>query len=370
MGKLTVHEHYGKFRIRPMIEGHRVSLTFDTREEAELACLQFQVKQQKARMGLDPKPTQIRHFKEASQLWLDKRAPQKRKSADDKSIIGKHLNPFFKDLALNEINQLTVDEYQLFKKVLSPKTVANHITLLISILNYAKDVGWIQSLPRIRKPRISLAARNFRYLKSQNEIDTLLQIAKLKGDLYYTIYLTSIYTGMRQGEVAGLRRSDLNFETRLICVGRSFNGPTKNGETRFVPILDPLFEPLKRWLTSHSFEYVFPNSVGNLFTNSARIFDDCFHDCLKEAGLKPYFDGKRLRPYVTYHDLRHTFASHWVMRGGSLFKLQQILGHQSMDMTLRYSHLSPTAFQEDHSRLNSPMSFKNVVAINSQDQQR
>jgi integrase len=175
---------------------------------------------------------------------------------------------------------------------------------------------------------------------------------------------------MSQGEVAGLCRSDINFETRLICVSRSFYGPTKNGETRFVPILDPLLEPLQKWIASHPFDYVFPNAAGNLFTNSARIFDQIFHECLKESGLHPYYDGKRWRPYITYHDLRHTFASHWVMRGGSLFKLQKILGHQTIEMTLRYAHLSPTAFQEDLSRMNSPSSFANVITLNAQGQQR
>src|SRR5215831_8782620 len=52
-----------------------------------------------------------------------------------------------------------------------------------------------------------------------------------------------------------------------------------------------------------------------------------------------------------FHDLRHTFASHFVMRGGSLKALQEILGHADYKMTLRYSHLSPAHLRADVQRL-------------------
>lgn len=51
-----------------------------------------------------------------------------------------------------------------------------------------------------------------------------------------------------------------------------------------------------------------------------------------------------------FHDLRHTFASHWIMRGGSLKGLQQILGHADIKMTMRYSHLSKE-FQKDEIKI-------------------
>ncbi len=59
------------------------------------------------------------------------------------------------------------------------------------------------------------------------------------------------------------------------------------------------------------------------------------------------------RPYkrITFHDLRHTFASHWVMREGDIFRLQKILGHQSMQMTQRYAHLAPEVYSQEWGRL-------------------
>jgi site-specific recombinase XerC len=59
------------------------------------------------------------------------------------------------------------------------------------------------------------------------------------------------------------------------------------------------------------------------------------------------------RRYIVFHDLRHTFASHWVMGGGDVFKLQKILGHKDIKMTMRYAHLAPTAYAADFGRLGS-----------------
>lgn len=87
--------------------------------------------------------------------------------------------------------------------------------------------------------------------------------------------------------------------------------------------------------------------------SSARIFQDVLHRVLERAGFEEEErDGQRRR-YITFHGLRHTFASHWMMRGGDLFKLQKILGHKSVQMTQRYAHLAPTAFATDYARLGS-----------------
>jgi len=53
---------------------------------------------------------------------------------------------------------------------------------------------------------------------------------------------------------------------------------------------------------------------------------------------------------ITFHALRHTFASHWMLKGGDIYRLQRILGHASIAMTQRYAHLAPAAFDQDHGR--------------------
>jgi integrase len=70
-----------------------------------------------------------------------------------------------------------------------------------------------------------------------------------------------------------------------------------------------------------------------VFTYARRIIgkvDRAFHGALRRAGIENF----------TFHDLRHTFASHLVMRGASLKEVQELLGHKTMTMTLRYTHLA------------------------------
>jgi site-specific recombinase XerD len=78
------------------------------------------------------------------------------------------------------------------------------------------------------------------------------------------------------------------------------------------------------------------------------IFQEVLHRVLVGAELPLVERGGKLKRYLHFHDLRHTFASHWVMKGGDLFKLQKILGHKTVQMTMRYAHLQPAAFREDY----------------------
>lgn len=137
---------------------------------------------------------------------------------------------------------------------------------------------------------------------------------------------------------------------------RSYDGPTKSGDLRWVPILDPLLPVLRAWRLRIGGEKVFPTRDVHTRDQSSRIFQETLHRVLERAGLPP--------KHITFHGLRHTFASHFAMRGGNIFKLQKILGHSEPKMTMRYAHLSPSAFAEDWSRLgtSTPVSAGGDVA--------
>jgi integrase len=146
-------------------------------------------------------------------------------------------------------------------------------------------------------------------------------------------------------------------------VQRSFDGPTKSDKVRYVPILDPLLPVLKAWRLRHPGRLVFTNQAGTMFQPSARIFQEVLHRVLDAGGFAKVQRNGRARPYVRFHDLRHTFASHWVAKGGDLFKLQKILGHQSVQMTMRYAHLAPEAFASDYARLGPAMMLGGAVVV-------
>ncbi|HET8732813.1 MAG TPA: tyrosine-type recombinase/integrase, partial [Anaeromyxobacteraceae bacterium] len=103
----------------------------------------------------------------------------------------------------------------------------------------------------------------------------------------------------------------------------------KGGCNRLVPLSDEAIATLKgiRHLKG---PYVFCKPDGKRFTHNDVA--DVIPMACKKAGL-----AKRL----TTHGLRHTFASHLVMKGVSLMAVKELLGHESIEMTLRYAHLSP-----------------------------
>lgn len=344
-------KHRTKWRIRWKDEhGQRQSEVHEKHSSALAALRAAQARIEEVRRGLQPAVPQEHTFGELCDYWVANRTPRKRSGNHDLSIIRCHLRPFFGELKLVEVGVEQVDRFITSKAVLDPKTLHNLLTLLISTLNAAVDLGWLAKTPRIRKPKVRLFSSDYSYLRTQAEIDRFLAAATDEGQLVYALYLTAVCTGLREGELAGLRWDDVDFETRLITVQRSFEGPTKAGDVRYVPVLDALLPTLRRWRLVCPGALVFPNGGGRMYGKSGRVFQEVLHRVLDRAGFPKVVRHGKQRRYIVFHSLRHTFASHWMLRGGDVFKLQKILGHKSMQMTMRYAHLAPAAFVEDHAR--------------------
>lgn len=346
-------KHHGKWRIRwTDATGKRRSQTLTEKKTAELALRKAELETEERRRGLRPPELAPRSFLDASAYWRSHRAPQKRSEADDLSML-RQLEPHFGKVLLNDRAGcvIAVDHYRAKKARLNKKTVANHLTLLGSILRVAHELGWMEQLPVIRKPRVRLHSTDYSYLRTGEEVARFLRAAQPEGRTVYVLYLMAINTGLRAGELAGLQWADINFDARLITVQRSFEQPTKSDDVRYVPILDSLLPELRRWRLEHPGQLVFTNQDGRMLGKSARAYQEILHRVLDRGGFPRIQRGGKERRYIHFHDLRHTFASHWVMKSGDLFKLQKILGHKSMAMTLRYAHLQPSAFAEDYARL-------------------
>lgn len=348
-----IFEHGGKFRIRPADHaGRRKSVVFATQKQAEAALRKHLNAVDDIKAGLKrafPEKT----FDDLFDYWLTKRIRQKRSGADDTSIIKKHLRPTFGELRLRDFSVEHVDDFREERDDLSDKTVHNHLTLLRTMLGVARDeLLWIPSFAKFKKPRLRIFDKDFRYLRNDDEIARFLAAARSKGPLAFALYATALYTGMRAGELGDLHRGDIDFDQKLITVQRSFGGPTKSGDVRYVPLLAPLVPVLREWLLQNPSERVFFNRDGGSLRPSGRVYQEVLHRVL-EAAKFPTTTTKSgaTRYYVRFHDLRHTFASQWVMKGGDMFRLQKILGHKSPTMTQRYAHLAPTAFAGDHERL-------------------
>jgi integrase len=342
-----------KWRVRWFDEnGVRQSAVYDDYKLAQKELSRHIVEVEEIRRGVRLAPVD-KTFGDLCDYWVKNKAAQKRSGTHDESIIRCHLRGAFGPVVLHRLTVAQVDEFIVSRPHLHKKTLHNILTLLISMLRLACELGWVTRVPKIKKPRVRVFDRDFRYLRTADEVKRVLAAAREEGDAVLALYATAVYTGMREGELAGLRWEDVDFEKRLITVQRSYDGPTKGDDVRYVPILDALLPILRGWRLKNPLRVVFPGQSGKPLGRSARVFQEVLHRVLERAGLPKVERRGKERPAIVFHDLRHTFASLWMMNGGDLFRLQRILGHKSAAMTTRYAHLAPEVYATDYGRLGS-----------------
>ena len=158
-----------------------------------------------------------------------------------------------------------------------------------------------------------------------DEIQTLLSNCEgLLEGLLTLLVTVALHTGMRRGEQYRLRWQDINFQLGIITIPRS-----KNGERRYIPMNSTARAALEV-LNQRKDDggYVIPGDAGQRNKDPRRTFKAA----VKEAGIA----------HFRYHDIRHTFASRLVMAGVDLRTVQELMGHKTIAMTVRYSHLAPS----------------------------
>ena len=133
----------------------------------------------------------------------------------------------------------------------------------------------------------------------------------------------ALNTGLRRGEQYSLTWNDVDFGTKLLAVSQ-----TKNGETRHIPLNTVALAAFAELYRNSSGEgYVFTNRHGDRLLKGRHWFEPA----VREANVKDF----------SWHCLRHTFASRLVMAGVDLRTVQQLMGHKTIQMTVRYAHLAP-----------------------------
>ena len=159
--------------------------------------------------------------------------------------------------------------------------------------------------------------------------------------------ITALHTGFRSSELLSLTWRDVDFQRRSITVQAAY---AKNGESRSVPMNDVLTATLEEVrINSTATGPVFRSRQGTPY----RSFRRAFERAVRKAAI----------PDCTFYSLRHTFASRLVMAGVDLPRVQELMGHKDINMTLRYTHLSSDHKQDAVSKLSSlarsPINFPN-----------
>jgi len=257
-------------------------------------------------------------FEEMAKTYLEAYSkPNKRSSRRDEGIV-KNLLPFFGGRYLYEITPLDVENYKRKRKEqVATATVNRELACLKHIFNKAIEWDKARENPVIKVKFFGVKNKRTRYLEKE-EIKRLLSVC---SEPLKSIVTVALNTGMRKGEILNLKWRDIDFNQKIVYLLE-----TKSGEKREVPINEIVCNALLEMRKHPNSPYVFCKEDGKPYHKVQYSFEKA----LKKAEIKDF----------RFHDLRHTFASHLVMMGIDLKTVQELLGHKTFNMTLRYAHLS------------------------------
>lgn len=245
-------------------------------------------------------------------------------SANHKSYRGdldniKTLKKFFAGKYLHEITSLDVEKFKTERSQdVSFATVNRALAVLKSMFNRAIEWKKARENPCKIVRLFKENNQRLRYLE-KDEIRKLL--GNCSGHIK-DIVIIALCTGMRRGEILNLKWTDCDFRRDTIRLTR-----TKNSEIRTVPMNAKVKSTLVRVRKHPDSPYVFCKADGTPYGD----IKTGFWTAIKKSGIINF----------RFHDLRHTFASHLVMSGVDLNTVRELMGHKSLEMTLRYAHLSP-----------------------------
>jgi integrase len=249
-------------------------------------------------------------------------------------IIANSLIPFFGKLPIDEINVSEIERYKakLSGEGLSKKTINNRLSILNTCLTMAHE--WLHlEAPQPRIKRLRCAPPKTDYLTPK---ESLALLAATTGTMRELV-LTALRTGMRQGELKGLQWESIDWQSGNLvvrhsrCDHRKILDTPKSNRERHIPLDREVYQTLLKRKQQNG--YVFLDANGQPF--HARGMTKYLTRACAAAGLRR----------ITWHVLRHTFASELAVKGVPLHAVQALLGHTTIMTTMRYSHVAPSALR-------------------------
>lgn len=206
----------------------------------------------------------------------------------------------------------------------SPSTVVRYLAALSHAFTIAvKEWGWLDDTPmrKVSKPKPTRGRVRF---LDDAERDRLMTACKeSKNRFLYTITVLAISTGMRKGEIMSLRWNQIDIKRNRITLHE-----TKNDERRAVALVGHACEQIKELskIRRIDTDLLFPG------LNPLKAIDisSSWYTALKKSNIEDF----------RFHDLRHCTASYLAMNGASLAEIAEVLGHKTLQMVKRYSHIS------------------------------
>lgn len=300
----------------------RFRKSFDTQAEAKRyeAWLTTQVS---ANPAWEPERRDLRKLTELIALWHTHHGAGLRSGED----THRRLLAIAEAIGDPPADRFSVEAFAAYrtKRLAEGITASNlnreHAYLRAAFNELARLGYWKKPNPLGKLRQFKVQENELTYLTEQQIRDLLAALQTSQNEHVPLVTTICLATGSRWSEAEGLRIGQVR--AGLIQFAR-----TKSGKTRAVPITDNLAARLAEHHKEHG--------------TGDRIFSTCF------AAFRTGIDRAKitLPDGQLTHVLRHTFASHFMIRGGNILTLQRILGHQSLTMTMRYAHLAPNHLEE------------------------
>jgi integrase len=270
---------------------------------------------------------------------------------DYRGYLKGHLEPFFGDGPIDKIGSSNVESYLKRKRNdgLASKTVQNHLNFLHGLFRYAIKRRWAQMNPveHVDRPTKNRSPdRRIRFLRVP-ELEALIRVVPddMLGRIEGALYLTAAMTGLRQGELLGLKWIDIDWLAGRIRVADNFTrgkvGSPKSHEARSVPMAERVARALE--LLSQGSAYSSESDLVFCHPETGKPYDpskmrERFYDAMRTAGM-----GHRIgrKGGITFHALRHTFGTQMAAKGAPLRNIQEWMGHADSKTTEIYRHFAP-----------------------------
>jgi integrase len=259
------------------------------------------------------------------------------------------LKEFFAGKRLREITPMLIEQLKqqrlktktLHKRDRSPATVNRELQVLSKVFAMAYDNGLVETNPMRRVHKFREGPARERYLTDEEE-RRLLEVLVGRRAHIRSIVVVALQTGMRQGEILGLKWGHVDFDQETIYVAH-----TKTGRPRRIPmskLVEVELRSLKQDATrdEHVFSY---HRTGLKLTT----FRHTWERACKQARISG----------LRFHDLRHTFATRLRAKGVHEMDIMSLLGHTTLQMTSRYTHAMPQNLRNAVDSLNKrPLPFR------------
>ncbi|MGI6387494.1 MAG: tyrosine-type recombinase/integrase [Desulfomonilia bacterium] len=262
-------------------------------------------------------------FKDAVKKYLEWAKTNKTKEGrDDRYLYDKHLKKRFGDIRMDQISSFDLEKMksELLKEGYAPATVKHALVLIRQIYNKAIIWNLYQGESPVKKVKMPTISNQRTRFLSIEEADTLLKALKTKSQQVHDMALLSLHTGMRFGEIAGLKVHDVDLTNGLVNISDPKNRrPRRAYMTAAVKAMFQARIPTG----AKSNDLIFPDEKGKKMEFVSKTFPRVVDALGLNKGVKDP------RQKVTFHSLRHTFASWLALQGEQIQTISELLGHRT-----------------------------------------